>query len=264
MPLTIETLQFSDLASLLVILCIVVLAGKTIARLMPESYEHGARCGYIAFLLYATLALLHFGFSDLSLVAAVLIRALVFAGIAVGASWCVLPLFLLARNKHRELRSRYAQRKAATERQRTDETNERLKRETEARETERREKQKTRIAQACLRCELLFNLYKPDIDARFTREMLDDFLRKYMHDHASAEIVERRADELCAIMERHREVVKGKSQPTTVADLARWFAEQQQLIEQSPAPGDLKENQLVMLSMRYEKLFEEIMRKAEP
>lgn len=286
---TVEAVQFAEFFPLLFVLCILIFAGNAMSNRTPEGYAYGARAGYAVFLGYAILALLHFGFSDLSMVAVVLIRALMLAGIAVGATCCVMPAFLIVRDKQRELLRRAEQRRLARESRKSYESNERLRRESELRdaerrriqaeadtkfraetearqriEQERREKEKVKIAQACSRCELLFNLYNADIASRFTRDMLDDFMKKYMHDGVAAETVEQRADELCAIMERHREIVKGKAQPTTVADLAKWFTDQQQLIEQSPAPAEVKDNQVVMLSMRYEKLFEDIMRKAQP
>jgi hypothetical protein len=289
MSQAVETLQFTDFFPLLFLLCILILAGNAIASRTPDAHIYAARAGYAVFLGYAVVALMHFGSADPSLIAAVLIRALMLAGIAVGASCCTMPVFIVARNKQRELQRRAEQGHHDRQRQRRDEENERLKREAELRdaerrriqgeadakyraeaeaqqrvEQERRQKEKTRVAQACSRCELLFSLYRADIESRFSRDMLDDFMKKYMHEGVPAETVERRADELCAIMERHREIVKGKAQPTTIADLAKWFTDQQQFIEQSPAPADMKENQLIMLSMRYEKLFEEIMRKAQP
>ena len=286
---TVEALQYTDFFPLLFVLGILIFAGNAISSRTPESHAYGARAGYIVFLGYTIVALLHFGFSNTSMVAALLIRALIYAGIAVGATCCLMPPFLIVRDKQRQLLQNAERRRSERERQKNYEANERLRRETELRdaerkrvqaevdakyraeaeatrhvEQERREKEKVKIAQACSRCELLFSLYKADIESRFTCEMLDDFMKKYMHEGVPAETVEQRADELCAIMERHRETVKGKAQPTTIGDLAKWFAEQQQLIEQSAATAEMKENQLVMLSMRYEKLFEDIMRKAQP
>lgn len=285
----IDSLQSCDFFSLLFLLCILILAGNTIASRSPDAQRYAARAGYAVFLAYAVLALLHFGFSNPSMIAAVLIRALMLAGIAVGATCCIMPAFLIVRDKQRQLVDNAERRRSERERQKNYAANERVRRETDLRDAERRriqadadakyradtearqrveqdrrEKEKARIAQACSRCELLFSLYKADIESRFTRQMLDDFMKKYMHDGVSAETVQQRADELCAIMERHRETVKGKVQPTTIADLAKWFSEQQQLIQDSAAPADVKDNQLVMLGMRYEKLFEDIMRKAQP
>ena len=263
MSSVIEQLQFCEFFSLLAILGILVLVGKAISGLTPESYGYGARIGYTVFLAYSVAALCHFGLADLALVSAVLIRALMFAGIAVGVSWCVMPLLLICRDRVRAWSTQLAQRRVDRQRQRQTDLQERVKQEAEQRAAEHRQQAKARIAQACSRCELLFDLHKPEIESRFGREMLDDFMKKYMHEE-EADVVERRAEELCAIIERHREAAAGKTQLTTVSDLAKWFTEQQQLIAQAATPDELKESQLVMLSMRYERLFEEIIRRAHP
>jgi hypothetical protein len=289
MDQAIETLQFCSFFWLLLIFGILHVAGRIISSQRPEGDMYAARVAYGVFLAYAVLGLGHFGFADLSTVAAVLIRALLFAGIIFSATCCVMPPYLVLRDRHRVHQRRIEQLRADRERRKSQEERDRVQREAQRHDAQRRrvfeeadrkqraeaevrlraEQQqraqaKLRIAQACARCELLFSLYKADIQPRFTRKMLDDFMRKYMQEREGAGIVEKRADELCAIMERHREILKGKSQPMTIDQLATWFLDEKKRIEALAIDDELKDDHLAHLHIRYAELSQQILEKLNP
>lgn len=289
MDTAINVLQRSSVTSLLWILCILTFAARIILCRRPDGCDYAARIGYGVFLAYAFLGLLHFGFGDLSRVAAVLLRALLYAAITFSATGCVIPVYLLLRDCYRTSRRRSEQRRIDRKRRQEQQERDRTQTEAHIQEAQRRrvfeeaertrkadaesqkraqqkqrEQEKVRIAQACARCELQFNLHRADIQPRFTRKMLDDFMRKYMHDGQPVETVEKRADELCALMERHREILKGRAQPMTLDELAKWFLDEKQRIEALQLDEELKDDHLAHLHIRYAELSQEILEKLNP
>jgi hypothetical protein len=285
----IDVLQKSNFMSLLFILCILIFVARVISSQRPEGLEYAARVGYGVFLAYAILALLHFGFGNLTRVGLVLIRALLFAGIAFGAVSCVMPIYLLVRDSYRVGCQKRDRQRADIKRRKEQEEENRLRQERETRDWERRrvqedadrvrrheaeaqqraeqkrrEQEKVRIAQACARCELQFNLHKADIQPRFTRRMLDDFMKKYMREGQAAETVEKRADELCSLMERHREILKGRAEPMTLDQLAEWFLDEKKRIEALHLDDELKDDHLAHLNIRYAELSQQILEKLNP
>jgi hypothetical protein len=81
---------------------------------------------------------------------------------------------------------------------------ERVEREREA-GTKRREQKRRENARA--RCEVLYHQHAPEIAKRFTRQMFDDYLRKYMGDNLEPEEVEARSEQLQSLLKGHLEKV---------------------------------------------------------
>ena len=129
-------------------------------------------------------------------------------------------------------------------------------------EDESRTQQRRKDARA--RCELLFNLYIPDMAGRFNRAMFDSFMNAYMSDAEPPDVVERRTEELCGIMEKHREAVKGSAKPASIDQLATWFLDEKKRIELLPLDDDIKDEHLAHLNIRYSELSQEILEKMKP
>lgn len=121
-----------------------------------------------------------------------------------------------------------------------------------------------RRREARSQCELLFNLHEADINRRFNRQMLNDYMSRYMGDSEPSDVVERRAKELRALIEKHREAVGLGDRPKSIDQLARWFLEEKGRIEALPLDEDLREEHLAMLQIRYAELSQEILETARP
>jgi len=133
----------------------------------------------------------------------------------------------------------------------------------QAEETMKGEAQKRR-EDARASCELFFGLHAAEIGSRYPRDQFDAFVAKYMTDKHAPEDVERRAEQLQALIEQHRELVKPTPRFATIEELARWFQEQKQRIESLPIEEKAKRTHLVELNQRYSELTSELLQKMKP
>ena len=107
-------------------------------------------------------------------------------------------------------------------------------------------------------CELLYQLYAPEIAARFPRTSLDEWIKKYMGDDHSPTDVEQRADQLRKLITHHREQVIPTPQFTTLPELAAWFQQQKSEIEALPVDDRLRRTLLANLNVRNAELMNEL------
>ena len=106
--------------------------------------------------------------------------------------------------------------------------------------------------------ELFFNVHAPELKNRFTREMLDDYVRRYMGDDKAAEVVEARADTLLEVIRQHLEKVQPAAARDTFDDLLARFALRKRKIQES----DLDTQDKEMLLIQIEEEREAAVRKA--
>lgn len=103
-----------------------------------------------------------------------------------------------------EARERRALRRAAKERRRE---NRRAARWAKASARGQRRREAARA-----RCDTRFALVAADIRERFSKEAFEDFKGRHLSDDKSPEYVEERARELCNILKRHLEEIKGSAE----------------------------------------------------
>ena len=127
-----------------------------------------------------------------------------------------------------------------------------------------RQEANARRKEARSKCELCFNLHEADIKDRFSRQMLQEYMTKYMGDSETPETVERRAEELRALIDGHREAVGLGDRPQSIDQLARWYLEEKGRIEALPLDAGLRDEHLAQLEIRYADLSQEILEKARP
>lgn len=101
---------------------------------------------------------------------------------------------------------------------------------------------------------LSFSFYSAKLGSRFSREMFDQYVREYMGDEHSADVVARRGQELIAIFERHLADVQPPKKQTTIESLTKWFSETKAQIEALPLDDSIKEPRLIELEVRYNEL----------
>jgi len=185
----------------------------------------------------------------------------------VGAWWQKWRFFLQRRRAERERRrqwERERENKASEERDRQAREAEDRRQLLVEQERQERAAQEARKAQrrrddARARCELLFTLYVPEIGNRFTRPMLDAFLKNYMGNDKSPDEVEERAKQLEEILNQHRSVVRPAPRFKDIEDLAHWYVTEKHRIENLPVDPMFKEQHLVQLHTQYAELTQQVM-----
>ena len=114
-------------------------------------------------------------------------------------------------------------------------------------------------------CELLYGEHECDIRDRFSRAALEAYMEKYMGDSESPEIVERRATELKALIEKHRASVGvAEKKPGSIDELAKWFIDEKARIEALPLEETMRATHVAHLNMRYAELSQEILESIRP
>jgi hypothetical protein len=104
---------------------------------------------------------------------------------------------------------------------------------------------------ARMQLELVYLQAMPTIGAWMPRPLFDDFLRRHLGDHLSAEDVEDNARQLLLVLRQHKEQVQERGEFTTLEELAGWLLSEQQRIQSQPVDLPLKQTQLLDLHQRY-------------
>lgn len=260
-------------------------AGYFIAGRDAASQKLAQACGYLSFLMYCILVVLCQQPFSGELIMAMVVRGGLCGLGAAGIVLIVVPMLIVVRCVlafarrwlsrllalprrlwQQRIAAKNVERRAAIERQQSLQRAEIHRQAAEQRATaERLERElRRRRMDARAKCELFFNRCRTEIIARFTKKHLLDFMTRYMNDSEPADVVERRADELCTIMQHHRESLKANAQPTTIGDLASWFLQEKDSIESLPLDEEMKEEHLVHLNIRYSDLSQEILERMKP
>ncbi len=216
----------------------------------------------------------------------VVLRSLACGGLAASVSWVTLPMiafvtdgFLLAplrvvrrwnwalerrqakRQRQREEQVEAARRQQAlAEQERLRQLNapfEEAKRLLAAHEQCRRD-------DARAACESLYNVHAPEIAGRFPRAQFEDFMKRHLGDHHTAEHVEARAAQLQAIIEQHRQKIDPPKRHMSLAELAQWFSREKSQVNATPLDDEDKQALLAQLEARYAKIQEKLIRGLEP
>lgn len=263
--------------------------GCAVAQSSPASHAWAKRLGFVAFLGFAGLSLASEQMpSEIELIV-ITIRGLL-------AGWFVTSILLIglpaalwlggqirsqhtafraARDAHRRKREeqRRSHQEAADQKVRQREweryapERERAQREArEQTELERRQQQQAQKRREDVRShlELLYSLYAPKIQSRFTKQMFGDFLTKYLGDNRTPEDVDERGRQLQTMMEQHQQAVDPPPKKATLQDLAAWFVAEQQRLESLPLDDLLKDEFRAILHERYAELTQRFLQKLEP
>ena len=107
-------------------------------------------------------------------------------------------------------------------------------------------------------CEMLFSLLAPEIGDRFTRELFEDYVKRYLHDGLDADEVERRGEQLQDLLRQHHEkAVPPKA--NSLSELAQWFERRKTEIDALPVEDGFKRSYVAMLNARFQELTKEQM-----
>lgn len=111
-------------------------------------------------------------------------------------------------------------------------------------------------------CELLYQLYAPEIDQRFPRASLDEWMNKYMGDDQSPAEIETRAEQLRKLILHHLEQVKPAPKFSSLNQLANWFQDQKSQIDTLPIEDRLRRVLIANLNVRNAELMQSIIDRA--
>ena len=179
----------------------------------------------------------------------------------------VRRLWQVQQSKYSERKKRQASEKrrkeSELERQKNAPFEEQRRKEAAARQLQM-EQDSARRREARARCELLYSLHKFDIQDRFKRASLDEYMQKYMNDNEPPEAVERRAVELKAVIEKHCELKGISEKPQSIDQLALWFIDEKTRIEALPLDETMRATHIAHLNMRYAELSQEILESIRP
>lgn len=125
-----------------------------------------------------------------------------------------------------------------------DPSQERERREREAKaagDQKRREDARGRV-------ELFFNVNAPELQNRFTRDMLTDYVTRYMGDERPAELVEERGETLMGVIRQHLDKAVPKGNAQTLDDVLATFEVRMRKIRESGLEDEDKQHLLIQLA----------------
>jgi hypothetical protein len=263
-----KLLYENELFSLLCLAAVLAFVGTKMVGNDSSARQWGwrlAAAGFVAGGVYGALTLHP---SDADDWIHIVVRALVAGALLVGVSWIVLSVlaFLwksltgVAAARARARQAANARAREEEDRRRTLETqgqhaDEEYNRRNHGRDqTAARAEAERRRNRARANAALTFSLCAPQLRERFTQQMFDDFLAKYMGDDQPPDEVERRGTELLQTLQKHVEATDVPEQKQTLEDLAHWFLQQKEHIGALPLDDKVKRVHVAELTCRYNEL----------
>lgn len=167
------------------------------------------------------------------------------------------PMFGLGRRWQGRAADAAARRRTERERRREQERYERAAPERERQERERAGAQRRR-AEARAECEVYFSLHAPEIAGRFPKAEFAEFMTRHLGDEHSPEYVERRAEQLLALMRKHLERVKSPIELKSLDEILAAFDDRIRRVRESALHE--KDKEVILVDLEQER--EEAVRKA--
>ena len=279
MSTVLEMIDAGDVCSLLALIAVLAVIGRNMVQGNHSLYVWGWRLATAAFLGYCLYAGFVFQPTDAQGWLWAVFRGLLAAGLTLGVSWIALSVLAFAKQhlldppakRARDLAesSKQRGREAEHRRQETERESLRQKRDAEERsrqlheQTTKAEVQRRRV-EARAAAELSFSLFASKLGSRFTRQMFDDYVSKFMGDDQPPEDVERRGQELIAALQKHLEEVEPPEAKRTLEDLSRWFGEEKTRIGALPIDEKAKRVYIAALNVRFNELSVRLLEDLEP
>lgn len=258
-----------DLCSTLALLGVLGFLGTWMVGRRDSLRTWGLRLGAAAFLGFGGHEAVTRRASTADRLLPIALETLIAAGFVVAGSWMLLPVTcwvhehtlgaLVARIRRwrwawiDRARARQFKREQERKRRDTEEYDRRMAPEWERQARDREQQERARAQaqrrreNARARVELAYNLQAPEIGERFSRELFDDFCKRYLSEERAPEDVERRAQELLDMLQGHAAKVSRGAEEKSFAELAQEFEQQRQEIEASNLPPGMKRGILLKL-----------------
>lgn len=283
-----DVIENGDLCSGLCLMAILFFIGAKMVERSPALYAAGFQAAFLAFLAYVIVScseLPAFAFEDI-------LRAVLhglFAGaLTLGATWILLATIaffhrLCVAPVIRSYRSCLHRHRVAVQERRDRREHDRARRQWETeqaqsapeRERQRVEAERFAAAQAAAKasaqrrrenareaCERFYFLHAPELKDRFSREVLDEYLQKYMGDNREPEYVEERSHHLLAMLRGHLEKIEPPPKIKSPRELNAWYENQKAEYMLMP-DGRVKKTALATLEMRYAELAMKLVKESD-
>lgn len=280
-----DTIQFDDYCSSLILLAILFCFGDWVVRSRPPVRTWGLRLGYLAFVASFCIRVATERRLEAQALLEIAFSSLLVAAFAVAVGWVVLPAFsaLYAltvgqlvgafrarlpiwrdgrRKRAEQVRLELERKLAADEWERSAADRERQQLVAEQRVLEQAATQKRRD-DARTRCRMLYDTWAPEIGERFTREQFQAYVTDYLNDRQTPEYVEERALQLNELIRQHVEKVDPAPQIKSLDQLRRWFEDRRKEIESEP-DDKLQRNLMARLKKRYDDLAAQLLEELPP
>ncbi len=272
MPLDLDNLTYENVVPTLILTWVVYRLGEATARRHLFLAHWGPRIGFTAFLGWCAWSLVTRPSGRAGNLLVMIGQAVVLGLLACGSTWLVTPALhlvrqlvidrprtffastLRARGDRIEAKRQQRQRQLAMQEEAQRERLLAPLREQQRLEADQRAKQQTaeRLVREELRTrvELYYNLHRPELSRRFTPEMFEQFVQKYLGDDRPVDVVRLRAAQLEQLLAQHLEKIVPPKRSQSLEELTVWLQEQNQRIDGVPDES-LKELLRAMLLEQY-------------
>jgi hypothetical protein len=280
-----DVINSADVVSLIVLIAVLCWLGSSMIGRHPQLRLWGERLAAAAFIGYCVVIGSELETHTPGMWLRAVWRAILAAGLTLGASWVVLAAYGFMRTLSDSARAnaeRRATRRRFERERKQREEEERKRREEWKRQAPERERQRQiaeerRLQQEAVSrearqtredtryaCELFYNLHAPKIADRFSKQDLHDFLDRYMDDSQSLDVIRRRANQLIDTIRQHVEAVDPPDQITSLEELAGWYGKQTALLEGLDIEPNIKKEFCIQLRDRYTGLTERLLEEVKP
>ena len=133
----------------------------------------------------------------------------------------------------------------------------------EAEQQSREESQRRRI-DARVAALLSFSLFAPKLGDRFTQATFERYVKDFMGDEFTVEVVERRGRELLSILELHLKDIQPPKREVGIESIADWHRRELERIDGLPLEASVKNYCRVSLNRRMQDLLAQHLRDANP
>lgn len=114
------------------------------------------------------------------------------------------------------------------------------------------ESARKRCEKARIRAEFFFNLHAPELGARFTRKMFNDFANRFLTEQQSPEDIEARVKELMSVIHQHLAKTKPLSERQSLDDLLATYAARRKKVQESSLDARDQKTMLIALDEQQE------------
>lgn len=278
MSFILNLIEQNDVCFLSFFIAILCAVGNTMIGSRQELRQWGLRCAALAFIVYLVFTAVSDQLVDAEGLLRAAIGGLLAAGLTLGATLTLLAVGHFCWSRIRQASEAASRRAKQTTRRREQIAHEQQKRECDGQrdraEREAANRRRTEVDRAAAASRSrsdaraavfrLYSLRAPVIGDRFTQEMLDEYVERFMGDESPADDVERRGQELQETLQQHCEEIESPVAADSLEELAEWFADQSQRIRSLPVDEEIRQTQLILLNSRYTELTSELLERLKP
>lgn len=111
-------------------------------------------------------------------------------------------------------------------------------------------------------CELFHSAHADRLAGHFSKADLDRFVKRYMGETESPDVLRRRSQELIALIRRQADSVDPPERRASLEQLTQWYTEQKASIDNLPLDEAFRQDFVVQLNERYAELCQKVLMQA--